>query len=91
MSALEELARAKTALRTELLRKRPPGRLSEDRADEFINEFQAALKNTYAHQLAEDIRTAASDEAGPAMKWNWWDPATIPASCADLIDPEVER
>ena len=49
------------------------------------------IKDRHAHQLAEQIRATASAEDGPATKWNWWDAATIPASCADLIDPEPQR
>ena len=40
-----------------------------------------------AHELAEKIRAAAFAEEGPATTWNWWDAATTPGSCADLIDP----
>ena len=57
--------------------------MTDERADELIN--------AYAHQLAEQIRAAAFAEDGPAMKWDWWDAATIPASCADLIDPEAQH
>lgn len=52
-------------------------------------DFEDALAD-YAHELAERIRQAQYDENGPAMKWNWWDSATIPSSCADLIDPKVK-
>lgn len=47
--------------------------------------------DAFAHELAEKIRITALAEDGPATKWNWWDAATIPASCADLIDPEAQR
>lgn len=40
-----------------------------------------------AHELAEKIRTASTSDGGPAASWDWWDAATIPGSCADLIDP----
>lgn len=45
------------------------------------------IVNAIAHELAQQIRTAAFAEDGPGRTWNWWDAATIPDSCADLIDP----
>lgn len=49
------------------------------------------LVDDFAHHLAEQIRATASADDGPATKWNWWDAATIPDSCADLIDPKARR
>jgi hypothetical protein len=50
-----------------------------------------ALIDDFAHELAEQIRAAAFADEGPGTKWNWWDAATIPASCADLIDPQAQH
>jgi len=46
----------------------------------------AKLLDQYAHELAERIRNIHTTSEGE--QWNWWDAATIPASCADLIDPK---
>lgn len=53
-----------------------------------IEEHFAAYRNAYAHELAERVRGVLSED-GPGAKWDWWDAATIPARCANLIDPEV--
>jgi hypothetical protein len=49
----------------------------------------ARLLREHAHELAERLRSVLASGEGAA--WDWWDAATIPASCADLIDPEVQR
>jgi hypothetical protein len=41
----------------------------------------------HAHELAERLRNVHTTSDGD--EWNWWDAATIPASCADLIDPST--
>ncbi|MGW4505734.1 hypothetical protein ACWENO_13950 [Streptomyces sp. NPDC004436] len=54
--------------------------------DDRHNRIVAAV----AHELAETIRATAFADTGPGTTWNWWDAATIPGSCADLIDPPAE-
>lgn len=56
-----------------------------DAIQQFLDGYEAAI----AHDLAEKIRAAAFTEDGPGTTWNWWDAATIPDSCADLIDPQA--
>ncbi|HEY9408460.1 MAG TPA: hypothetical protein VIP77_02670 [Jiangellaceae bacterium] len=74
------------AARARLLAYLQQSGLSTARAEANIQ----AVLDEHAHQLAEQIRTTAFADDGPATKWNWWDAATIPASCADLIDPEPQ-
>ncbi|MEU5166812.1 hypothetical protein [Streptomyces mutomycini] len=52
-------------------------------------ESSNALIDAFAHELAEEIRRAQFGPEG--QTWNWWDAATIPDECANLIDPEVEK
>lgn len=54
-------------------------------------EEATELMHGYAHELAEQIRDAPFVKDGPARQWDWWDAATIPNSCADLIDPKAQR
>lgn len=62
---------------------------SANAASSYAESASALLE--FAHALAEEIRGAVSNEDGRGMKWNWWDAATIPGSCADLIDPKAEH
>lgn len=50
-------------------------------------EEATVLMNGYAHELADRLRNVHG--SGDGESWDWWDAATIPASCADLIDPNV--
>ncbi|MFF3312491.1 hypothetical protein [Streptomyces sp. NPDC002952] len=43
----------------------------------------------HAHALAERIRSVLHVDSGVGNDWDWWDSASIPDKCADLIDPEV--
>lgn len=56
--------------------------MTDERAEELID--------AYTHELAEKIRETAFAETGPGTQWDWWDAATIPGSCADLIDPQAD-
>ncbi|MFF8482314.1 hypothetical protein [Streptomyces antibioticus] len=67
------------------------GLLSVSHTPEQADHAAREVLNQHAHELAKQIRSAVSAEDGPATKWNWWDAATIPGSCADLIDPKAQR
>ena len=63
------------------------GRMDAHRAEaeRLVDE---ALKE-HAHELAERIRSVPDADSGIGNDWDWWDAATIPDMCADLIDPEA--
>lgn len=63
-------------------------RVPADVADQ-IDDLIPEVLDEHAHELAEKIRKASYD--GTGNTWNWWDAATIPGECADLIDPEVDE
>jgi hypothetical protein len=50
-------------------------------AARLVQEHRAEVLNEAA---AEIERVAVADD-GPALQWNWWDAATIPASIAALL------
>jgi len=49
-------------------------------------EIADKILRMHAHEMAERLRTV--HVTGEGEQWNWWDAATIPDSCADLIDPK---
>ncbi|TXJ75418.1 hypothetical protein E2C11_23180 [Streptomyces lavendulae] len=61
------------------------GLLSVAHTPEQADHAARSVLDQHAHELAEQIRNAAG------TKWDWWDAATIPDSCADLIDPKAQR
>lgn len=55
--------------------------------DVELDRLLRGVEHETAHGCAERLRNIHGTDEG--SDWNWWDAATIPGNCADLIDPEV--